>query len=39
LPVFFPGSTVVCEKFAGLTKSFMIHQGFEVDSARAGQAS
>ena len=39
LPVFFPGSTVVCEKFAGLTKSFMIHQGFEVDSTRAEQAS
>jgi len=39
LPVFFPGSTVVCEKFAGLTKSFMIHQGFEADSARAEQVA
>lgn len=39
LPVFFPGSTVVCEKFAGLTKSFMIHQGFDADSDRAEQAA
>jgi SAM-dependent methyltransferase len=39
LPVFFPGSTVVCEKFAGLTKSFMIHQGFEADAPRAERAS
>jgi SAM-dependent methyltransferase len=39
LPVFFPDSKVVCEKFLGLTKSFMIHQGFEADSARAEQAA
>jgi SAM-dependent methyltransferase len=39
LPVFFPDSKVVCERFLGLTKSFMIHQGFEVDSARAEQAA
>ena len=39
LPVFFPDSKVVCERFLGLTKSFMIHQGFEVDSARAEQTA
>jgi len=39
LPVFFPDSKVVCERFLGLTKSFMIHQGFEADAPRAEQAS
>jgi hypothetical protein len=39
LPVFFPGSTVVCEKFLGMTKSFMIHQGFETNAPARSEAS
>lgn len=38
LPLLFPSSSVICERYLGMTKSFMVHGGFDSSALKSYRA-